>query len=474
VLNITNHVVFALFDGEPGSATSALLDFENLGPFGVSISMTNLIAAIGGNPLGVGGGAVNYFAPGVATSSPNSPMSQGVLNQIYAGEATNQTFANDLLGKGPPLSASAILECPCTPTYVIIQQTNWVANDPLVHYTMDDLTWTTDPTATNAAYDLNVPQTVPPPTNSIGTLTSRYAPWGKGQGRGGSAANEDMLLKDPQMWTSTNWNFPTGKFPNVGTLGRVHRGTPWQTVYFKADNPSGDPAAVNAWATWVSPNGINSPNALENYPTNDWILADLFTTATDDNAATGLLSVNQTNIEAWAAVFCGVFAPTNATNGIQIMPNNNGPLGSLQNFTNLVDATSPYYGLNAVRTNYPNGILHKVGYVLGAAALTTQSPLLGGTAASAGNYPDEIVERIPQQTLSLMKVGEPQFVIFAWGQSLKPKGLPYLNTGGFNNNIYTNYEITGEVLTRTVCHLVRTNGVKMVIDSYNVESGSGN
>jgi hypothetical protein len=283
-----------------------------------------------------------------------------------------------------------------------------------------------------------------------------------------------MLLKDPQMWTSTNWNFPTGKFPNVGTLGRVHRGTPWQTVYFKADNPSGDPAAVNAWATWVSPNGINSPNALENYPTNDWILADLFTTATDDNAATGLLSVNQTNIEAWAAVFCGVFAPTNATNGIQIMPNNNGPLGSLQNFTNLVDATSPYYGLNAVRTNYPNGILHKVGYVLGAAALTTQSPLLGGTAASAGNYPDEIVERIPQQTLSLMKVGEPQFVIFAWGQSLKPKGLPYLNTGGFNNNIYTNYEITGEVLTRTVCHLVRTNGVKMVIDSYNVESGSGN
>jgi hypothetical protein len=73
----------------------------------------------------------------------------------------------------------------------------------------------------------------------------------------------------------------------------------------------------------------------------------------------------------------------------------------------------------------------------------------------------------------LLKVGEPQFVIFAWGQALKPKGPPYLVfPGGLNYNIYTNYEITGECLTRTVCHLVHTNGLKMVIDSYNVESGN--
>jgi hypothetical protein len=38
--------------------------------------------------------------------------------------------------------------------------------------------------------------------------------------------------------------------------------------------------------------------------------------------------------------------------------------------------------------------------------------------------------------------------------------------------MYTNYEITGECLTRTVCHLVHTNGLKMVVDSFNVESGN--
>ena len=36
------------------------------------------------------------------------------------------------------------------------------------------------------------------------------------------------------MSQSDNWNFPTNKYPTVGWLGRVHRGTPWQTVYFKA------------------------------------------------------------------------------------------------------------------------------------------------------------------------------------------------------------------------------------------------
>jgi hypothetical protein len=153
------------------------------------------------------------------------------------------------------------------------------------------------------------------------------------------------------------------------------------------------------------------------------------------------------------------------------MPNNNGVLGAPQNFTNLVDLNSFYYGINAYRTNQPNGIFHKVGYILGASALTTTSPFLGGNAATVPDLTDEMVERIPQQTLSLLKVGEPQFVIFAWGQALKPKGPPFLGIGA-NANTYTNYEITGEFLTRTVCHLVHTNGLKMVIDSYNVESGN--
>jgi hypothetical protein len=199
---------------------------------------------------------------------------------------------------------------------------------------------------------------------------------------------------------------------------------------------------------------VKSP---ETYPTNDWALVDLFSTVPNDNAARGLLGVNQTNDAAWAAVFAGVIAPTNALGGTPIPPLDVGQY--------LMDSPN---GINNQRTNHPNGIFHKVGDILAASALTTNSPYLLGNAA---NYSDEIVERIPQQTLSLLRVGEPQFVIFAWGQSLKPQGQPYL-VSGLNYGMYTNYEITGECLTRTVCHLVHTNGLKMVIDSFNVEAGN--
>ena len=85
-----------------------------------------------------------------------------------------------------------------------------------------------------------------------------------------------------------------------------------------------------------------------------------------------------------------------------------------------------------------------------------------------------MVERIPQQTLSLLKVGLPQFVIYSWGQSLKPKSL---YSGGNVNltGICTNYEITGEFLTRTVCHVIgdpTAAAPKIVVDNFNIEPGN--
>jgi hypothetical protein len=465
-LNVTNHIVYALFDGDPREG-APVLDFVNLGPFGVSVSLTNAIALQNSNPLNFngGGGLVgSYWAPGNATSLPTSPMSAGVLNQIATGEEENQTFALDLIGKGN--SPDAVLDCPYNPTWIIQVPTNWVANDPLVHYTLEDLTWSSDIQSAQQAYDVSAPNSPRPPplSNSIGIVSGRYAPWGARDTIG-----NNMLFKDPLITNSFAWQFPTNKFPGVGWIGRVHRGTPWQTVFLKADTSQNPAQSYALWSNWANPNWVTAPYAPETYPTNDWPLVDVFTTALNDNAARGLLSVNQTNDAAWAAVFGGVIALTNAYGGVQIMPNNNGrPYGIAQNFTNLMDGP---YGINAFRSIQPNGIFHKAGYILGAPALTVNSPFLGGNAADVPYCTDEVVERIPQQVLSLLKVGEPQFVIFAWGQALKPKGPPFLGLGA-NANTYTNYEITGECLTRTVCHLVHTNGLKMVIDSYNVESGN--
>jgi hypothetical protein len=41
------------------------------------------------------------------------------------------------------------------------------------------------------------------------------------------------------------------------------------------------------------------------------LLADIFTTALNDNAARGLLSVNQTNLAAWSAVLSAVTVVSN-------------------------------------------------------------------------------------------------------------------------------------------------------------------
>jgi hypothetical protein len=439
-LNITNHLVYALFDGS--YTDGALLDFVNLGPFGSSLSfssaVTNENEGLGNTPA-----AADYWSLGNANDRPGSPMSKGMLNQVMNNSyntPADAPYRNALLGSSNTSISSWTFGAPVDPSNIVEQLSTWVANDPLVHYSVDDLTW---PGHTS-------PQPTPPPTllypltNNLGRVSARYSPWGAQD-----AIGPNMLFKDPLVYSPTNWAFPTNKFPGVGWIGRVHRGTPWQTVYLKSDSPQ----SLISQAVWTNL-WVKSP---ETYPTNDWSLLDVFTTAPNDNAARGLLSVNQTNDAAWAAVFAGVIAPTNALGGTPIRPLDVGQY--------LMDSQ---YGINNQRTNYPNGIFHKVGDILAASALTTNSPYLIGNPA---NYSDEIIERIPQQTLSLLKVGEPQFVIFAWGQALKPKGQPYL-VSGLNYGMYTNYEITGECLSRTVCHLVHTNGLKMVIDSYNIESGN--
>jgi hypothetical protein len=217
-------------------------------------------------------------------------------------------------------------------------------------------------------------------------------------------------------------------------------------------------------------------NSQFTYPTNDWSLLDLFTAVPNDNAARGLLSVNQTNDAAWAAVFAGVIAISTNTGGSIIGI----PINPTSDVTNLMDYTNGItVGINQARmnTNYnQNGLFHHIGDILQASTLSVNSEFLQGVPPSdlTDLTDDEMVERIPQQTLSLMKLGLPQFVIYSWGQSLKPKDL--YSSGSSNlQNICTNYEITGEYLSRTVCHIVGDPGAaapKIVVDNYNIMPGN--
>jgi hypothetical protein len=346
-----------------------------------------------------------------------------------------------------------------------------------VHYTIGDLT---DLVHTNLVVD-QFSSTSPDPTARLGQLNTRYEPW-DGNPSGGSSSPEklEMTVKDPLMFQSDNWDFPTNKLPNVGWLGRVHRGTPWQTVYLKSFGVNNYPNWFKNWQAWsgngqvVTNVGQLSTNLVRfnafandayfSQPTNDWRLLDLFTTALNDNATRGQLSVNQTNLAAWSAVLSGVLVLTNTPDGlfstnVQVQP---------AGFYNAFDPTTwpPVARLvNAInRTRYNNNPRHvfsRLSDILATPELTTASPFL-----NTNNLPshknnglnDAAYERLPQQIAGLLKADPvPRFVIYSFGQTLKPESTRAIVKSGPFAGLCTNYQIVAEAATRTV---IRFDGVQ--------------
>jgi hypothetical protein len=110
--------------------------------------------------------------------------------------------------------------------------------------------------------------------------------------------------------------------------------------------------------------------------------------------------------------------------------------------------------INELRWNQTNGQFNTLGEILAVPEFSSASPYLRDPYADPASDVDRNkvlrdvdYERIPQQILSLLKVGEPRFVIYAWGQSLIPESVA---TGGRNVGMPINYRITGEIATRAV------------------------
>lgn len=337
------------------------------------------------------------------------------------------------------LGNSLSRQAPYTPTRKIYQNITWQVNDPLVHYTWEDLY---DAEQTNNIQYAHPPHQVPTNSN-LGMINRRYRPWGGNPNISSDTNAFNLALKDSMIRQSDDWLFPSNVFPNIGWLGRVHRGTPWQTFYLKSPV-----IETNAWQLW-------SVNPFT-HPTNDWRMLELFTTAINDNAMRGLLSVNQTNLAAWSAVLSGVMVLSNAPTAVS--PTNLEvrviqPAAVEPQLRRIVES------INTTRAQMPMSAFGHMGDVLASPALTVQSPYLDLTQT---NITDEVYERIPQQILSLLKEDEPRLVVYTFGQSLAPAprslvvapGTPY-------HRLCTNYQITSEVFTKNVLRLepwpTRTN-----------------
>jgi hypothetical protein len=229
------------------------------------------------------------------------------------------------------------------------------------------------------------------------------------------------------------------------------------------------------------------------HPTNDWALLDTFSTALTENAGRGQIGVNQTNLSAWSAILSGVPALRRLNNdGNNLVATVLDPAGgngasSLQKI--VAGYTTTNGGFPVFRRGIASGFVHtngwpgdslvtatgpdgkpltlpkarrslprfrSVGEICSVETLSVGSPLLENVEYDETNpgrfrpVSDEVVERIPQQILSLLKAEEPRYVIYAWAQTLKPAPGAVVTAPGPFFGLSTNYVVTGEFATKTV------------------------
>jgi hypothetical protein len=472
-LNMTNRFQLTMVD----DATGRVIDHVQLDGMGGQRDLTGAGELEGPDDWGPGGvWATNREQPGLGLNSIIYGMdyqiqaSQQVPPYTSAGYITPVTAAdwnqavvqtmgfssvsaavssfNAFFNNQTNINNLTSMQVPFTPTRSVCVYYTWQANDPLVHYTLPDLTDLIDSSngiQTNWTFTNII-------VGKLGQINQRYNPWGGSINGGNADYNNNLTLMDPMQTGSDAWQFPDTNMPGIGWLGRVHRGTPWQTVYMKSA-----PVDPNLWAKWTGntnffPGTNFVPDSWISSPINDWAIFDLFTTAPNENATRGQLSVNQTNYAAWAAVLDGVIAISNTANvyvPIVVDPNSlNGVVNTIyQSIQNARLNTNRYGGLQGIST--PNGVFTRVGDILAAPALSITSPFLsiGNPNNTAPN--DIAYEWLPQQIMSLLRVGQPRYVIYAYGQSLKPAQNSIVSGGPFYGTC-TNYQITGETETRTV------------------------
>jgi hypothetical protein len=133
--------------------------------------------------------------------------------------------------------------------------------------------------------------------------------------------------------------------------------------------------------------------------------------------------------------------------------------------------------INNTRTNgniFPyHGFTH-AGDVLQAPALSEYSPFLyRGPASDIADVhygiSDEMYEWLPQQMMGLVRSTEPRFVLYCYGQALRPAPGGTVLSGPYFQMV-TNYQVVAESAIRVVMRVDKANTSQphAVVESYNV------
>jgi hypothetical protein len=108
------------------------------------------------------------------------------------------------------------------------------------------------------------------------------------------------------------------------------------------------------------------------------------------------------------------------------------------------------------------GAFEHVGDILRAPALTEQSPFINfADAVNPGDrlkydISDEVYEWLPQQVMGLLRVSNtPRYVVYCYGQALRPAANSLVTAGGQNFGMCTNYQVVAESAARAVLRVNR-------------------
>jgi len=324
----------------------------------------------------------------------NSPMAQqaffrGFFAPNGAYSYNGQTYYN----------TATSIQTPYTPITFAVQYQTWQANDPLIHYLTSDL---------NGNQILKLTANWP---ENLGVVNNLYQPWGR---KGTSlvfppvidANLNNLAYKDPLVWSSDNWNFPTNKTLDSSWLGQVHRGTPWQTIFLKSTNvlalANGVVSGTTTWIYWTGDSNLS--DATNMAPVKDWHMASVLASMFNTNDLSSLFSVNNPASGAWSALLDGMTVLTNDFSDAKVRVN-------LVHFTPIiVSSNSPQASIiaNAIesaRMSQPNHLFSDVADIFAITPMIEQSPFLNinSVAQRTNGISDEAFEEIPSQLLPLLR-----------------------------------------------------------------------
>ena len=290
-------------------------------------------------------------------------------------------------GVSAPNPTNLIVQLPFTPTRRVLWKQQLFANDPLLHHIQSDML---DVDRSLLVYVVQPPSAAIDWYSNLGRLNSRYTPWGGNPLYGVlTSADVSLAIKDPGVRSSDDWDFPVGEPLSFSTIGRIHRGTPWQTIYLKSTD--GVPIASPAFAKWREWTGNLSSDATNTIPIRDHTLVETLLPLLQTNDIHQLKSVNMPSAE-WMEVLDGLTVYTNSS-----------PEQALTLSSNSMQATTIVAAINENRQQQPGHYFSKVTDILSVPELSVESPFLWILPNGQWAPTDRALEALPAQLLSQVR-----------------------------------------------------------------------